>query len=66
MQASTNSVSGRFQLASNVLFSKISSDMSPLEYSPVPVDHTLDELIITPEAVERSLSAVREGKSPWI
>ena len=38
--------------------------MSPLEYSPVPVDHTIDELIITPEAVERSLLAVREGKSP--
>ena len=32
--------------------------------SPVPVDHTPDEFIITPEAVERSLLAVREGKSP--
>ena len=33
--------------------------MPPLEYSPVPVDHTFDEL-----NVERSLLAVREGKSP--
>ena len=28
------------------------------------MDHTPDEFIITPEAVERSLLAVREGKSP--
>ena len=47
----------------NDSFSKISSDIQPLEYSPVPVDHTPDEFIITPEAVERSLLAVREGKS---
>ena len=39
----------------NDSFSKISSDMQPLEYSPVPVDHTPDEFIITPEAIERSL-----------
>ena len=48
----------------NDSFSKISSDIQPLEYSPVPVDHTPDEFIITPEAVERSLLAEREGKSP--
>ena len=48
----------------NDSFSKISSDMQALEYSPVPVDHTPDEFIITPVAVERSLLAVKEGKSP--
>ena len=48
----------------NDSFSKISSDMQPLEYSPVCVDHTPDEFIITPVAVERSLLAVKEGKSP--
>ena len=48
----------------NYSFSKISSDMQPLEYNPVPVDHTPDEFIVTPEAVEHSLLAIREGKSP--
>ena len=48
----------------NDSFSKISSDIQPLEHSPVPVDHTPDEFIITLVAVERSLLAVREGKSP--
>ena len=49
----------------NDSFRKISSDIQPLEYSPVPVDHTPDEFIITPEAVERSLLAVREGQTTW-
>ena len=44
-------------------FSNIASDIPPLEFAPIPIHYTPDEYIISPEAVERSLLAIKESKS---
>ena len=49
--------------AINDSFSNVASDIPPLEFTPIPVHYTPDEYIITPEAVERSLLAIKRRKS---
>ena len=49
--------------AINDSFSNVASDILPLEFAPIPVHYTPDEYIISPEAVERSLLAIKERKS---
>ena len=49
--------------AINDSFSNVASDIPPLEFAPIPVHYTPDEYIISPEAVERSLLAIKERKS---
>ena len=49
--------------AINDSFSNVASDIPPLEFTPIPVHYTPDEYIISPEAVERSLLAIKERKS---
>ena len=49
--------------AINDSFSNVTSDIPPLEFAPIPVHYTPEEYIISPEAVERSLLAIKERKS---
>lgn len=49
--------------AINDSFSNVASNIPPLEFAPIPVHYTPDEYIISPEAVERSLLAIKERKS---
>ena len=49
--------------AINDSFSNVAGDIPRLEFNPIPVHDTPDEYIISPEAVERSLSAIKERKS---
>ena len=49
--------------AINGSFSNVASDIPPLEFTPIPVHYTPDEYIISPEAVERSLLAIKERKA---
>ena len=44
-------------------FSRVSDDLSPLAYTPIPVIDVPDEYIISSEAVELALSVINERKS---
>ena len=49
--------------AINESFSKVADDIPRLDFTPTPVSHVPDEYIISPEAVESSLSSIQERKS---
>ena len=44
-------------------FSRVTDDLSPLAYTPIPVLDVPDEYIISSEAVEHALSVINERKS---
>ena len=44
-------------------FSRVTDDLSPLAYTPIPVIDVPDECIISSEAVKLALSAINEHKS---
>ena len=44
-------------------FSRVTDDLSPLAYAPIPVIDVPDEYIISSEAVELALSVINERKS---
>ena len=47
----------------NESFSRVTDDLSPLAYTPIPVIDVPDEYIISSEAVEVALSVINERKS---
>jgi hypothetical protein len=49
--------------AINDTFSKVANDIPPLRCTPIPVNAVPNEHIITLEAVELSLSSIKERKS---
>ena len=49
--------------AINESFSEVADDIPRLDFTPIPVLHVPDEYIISPEAVESSLSLIQERKS---
>ena len=42
---------------------RVTDDLSPLAYTPIPVPDVPDEYIISSEAVEHALSVINERKS---
>ena len=49
--------------AINESFCNVASDITPLEFTPIPVTQIPDEYWISPDEVERSLSTIQERKS---
>ena len=49
--------------AINESFCNVASDITPLEFTPIPVTQIPDEYSISPDEVERSLTTIQERKS---
>ena len=49
--------------AINESLGRVADDIPPLKFTPIPVSHIPDKYIISPEAIECSLSGLQERKS---
>lgn len=49
--------------AINDSFGRVADDIPQLDYTAIPLTHIPDEFIISPEAVQRALSSIKEYKS---
>ena len=54
---------GELAEALNDCFTNVTSDIQPLDFTPVDTNHSPDEYIISPESVEKALLSIKERKS---
>ena len=54
---------GELAEALNDCFTNVTSDIQPLDFTPVDTNHSPDEYVITPESVEKALLSIKERKS---
>lgn len=54
---------GELAEALNDCFTNVTSDIQPLDFSPVDTKHSPDEYVISPESVEKALLSIKERKS---
>ena len=54
---------GELSEALNDCFTNVTSDIQPLDFTPVDTNHSPDEYVISPESVEKALLSIKERKS---
>ena len=54
---------GELSEALNDCFTNVTSDIQPLDFTPVDTNHSPDEHVISPESVEKALLSIKERKS---
>ena len=54
---------GELSEALNDCFTNVTSDIQPLDLTPVDTNHSPDEYVISPESVEKALLSIKERKS---